>query len=85
MNLYSGAIFIQQALRWNIYISIFALLTLTSICTIGRRDLIFQSTDNAQLPCTGTCPGHIFLTKYLTFNFFYENDLQNRIFLRTEI
>ncbi len=36
VNLYSGAIFIQQALGWNIYLSIFALLAMTSICTIGN-------------------------------------------------
>jgi len=35
VNLYSGAIFIQQALHWNIYASVFALLALTCICTIG--------------------------------------------------
>ena len=36
VNLYSGALFIQQALHWNLYMSIFALLTLTCICTIGK-------------------------------------------------
>ena len=35
VNLYSGALFIQQALQWNLYLSIFALLALTCICTIG--------------------------------------------------
>ena len=35
VNLYSGALFIQQALQWNLYISIFALLALTLVCTIG--------------------------------------------------
>lgn len=35
VNLYSGAIFIQQALHWNLYLSVFALLALTCICTIG--------------------------------------------------
>ena len=35
VNLYSGALFIQQALQWNLYGSIFALLAFTSICTIG--------------------------------------------------
>ena len=34
VNLYSGALFIQQALQWNLYLSIFALLAFTSICTI---------------------------------------------------
>ena len=36
VNLFSGAIFIQQALDWNIYLSIFVLLALASICTIGE-------------------------------------------------
>ena len=35
VNLYSGALFIQQALHWNLYLSIFSLLALTLICTIG--------------------------------------------------
>ena len=35
VNLYSGALFIQQALQWNLYLSIFALLALTLVCTIG--------------------------------------------------
>ena len=35
VNLYSGALFIQQALQWNLYLSIFALLAFTSVCTIG--------------------------------------------------
>jgi len=35
VNLYSGAIFIQQAIHWNIYISIVALLLLTLLCTAG--------------------------------------------------
>ena len=35
VNLYSGAIFIQQALKWNLYLSIFAVLGLTVLCTLG--------------------------------------------------
>ena len=35
VDLYSGAIFIQQALRWNLYLSIFAVLGLTVLCTLG--------------------------------------------------
>jgi hypothetical protein len=37
VNLFSGAIFIQQALEWNIYLSIFALLALTCLCTCGKE------------------------------------------------
>ena len=39
VNLYSGAIFIQQALQWNLYLSVFALLALTCICTIGIKSI----------------------------------------------
>jgi len=35
VDLYSGAIFIQQALQWNLYLSILAILCLTIICTVG--------------------------------------------------
>ena len=35
VDLYSGAIFIQQALQWNLYLSILAILGLTIICTVG--------------------------------------------------
>eukprot|EP00092_Neocalanus_flemingeri_P098207 GFUD01125223.1.p1 GENE.GFUD01125223.1~~GFUD01125223.1.p1 ORF type:complete len:444 (+),score=42.23 GFUD01125223.1:90-1421(+) len=35
VDLYSGALFIQQALQWNLYLSIFAILALTLVCTIG--------------------------------------------------
>ncbi len=35
VDLYSGALFIQQALQWNLYWSIMALLALTVLCTLG--------------------------------------------------
>jgi len=35
VDLYSGALFIQQALQWNLYLSILAILTLTLVCTVG--------------------------------------------------
>ena len=35
VDMYSGAIFIQQALQWNLYLSILALLGLTLLCTLG--------------------------------------------------
>ncbi|CAF4876525.1 unnamed protein product [Rotaria sp. Silwood1] len=35
VDLYSGAIFLNQALGWNMYISIIALITLAAIFTIG--------------------------------------------------
>lgn len=34
VNLYSGALFIQQALQWNLYISVFLLLAATAITTV---------------------------------------------------
>jgi len=34
VNLYSGALFIQQALQWNIYGSVFLLLAVTAITTV---------------------------------------------------
>jgi len=35
VDLYSGALFIQQALQWNLYLSILAILSLTLVCTAG--------------------------------------------------
>ena len=35
VDLYSGALFVQQALQWNLYLSIIAILTLTMVCTLG--------------------------------------------------
>ena len=32
--MYSGALFIQQSVGWNLYVSIFGLLALTGICTV---------------------------------------------------
>ena len=38
VGLYAGALFIQQSVGWNLYLSIFGLLALTGICTItGER------------------------------------------------
>ncbi|CAG2115475.1 unnamed protein product, partial [Medioppia subpectinata] len=34
VNLYSGGIFIQQALGWDLYFSVILLLVITSICTV---------------------------------------------------
>ena len=34
VNLYSGALFIQQALQWNIYVSVLLLLFVTAITTV---------------------------------------------------
>ena len=34
VNLYSGALFIQQSLNWNLYVSVFLLLGATAITTV---------------------------------------------------
>lgn len=37
VNMYSGALFIQQSVGWNLYVSIFGLLALTGICTVTGK------------------------------------------------
>ena len=37
VNLYSGALFIQQALDWNIYVSVMLILAATAICTVTGK------------------------------------------------
>ena len=49
VNLYSGALFIQQALHWNLYLSIFSLLALTLICTIGIYNIGIFDFKNFQV------------------------------------
>lgn len=46
VNMYSGALFIQQSVGWNLYVSIFGLLTLTGICTVtgGLATVIYLDT-----------------------------------------
>ncbi|XP_022241036.1 sodium/glucose cotransporter 5-like isoform X2 [Limulus polyphemus] len=46
VNLYSGAVFIQQALKWNLYLSVFLILLMTSICTVsgGLAAVIYTDT-----------------------------------------
>ncbi|XP_071486105.1 sodium/myo-inositol cotransporter-like [Diadema antillarum] len=46
VDLYSGALFIQQALHWNIYLSIILLLALTAVCTVtgGLAAVIYTDT-----------------------------------------
>ncbi|XP_076354802.1 sodium/myo-inositol cotransporter-like isoform X3 [Tachypleus tridentatus] len=46
VNLYSGAVFIQQALRWNLYLSVLLLLLMTSVCTVsgGLAAVIYTDT-----------------------------------------
>jgi len=46
VNLYSGALFIQQALQWNLYISVLLLLVATAITTVtgGLAAVIYTDT-----------------------------------------
>lgn len=46
VDLYSGALFINQALRWNLYSSVFFLLALTAVCTMtgGLAAVIYTDT-----------------------------------------
>ena len=37
VDLYAGAIFINQALKWNLYYSVLVLLFITAIYTIGGK------------------------------------------------
>ncbi len=37
VDLYSGAIFLQQALNWNLYASVIALILLAALFTIGGK------------------------------------------------
>jgi len=46
VNMYSGALFIQQSVGWNLYVSIFGLLALTGVCTVtgGLATVIYLDT-----------------------------------------
>lgn len=46
VNLYAGALFIQLALGWNLYISIILILLMTAVCTItgGLAAVIYTDT-----------------------------------------
>lgn len=46
VDLYSGALFIQETLKWNLYGAIFLLLALTAICTVtgGLAAVIYTDT-----------------------------------------
>jgi len=37
VNLYSGAIFVQQSLGWNLYAAVVVLLLFTSLCTVTGK------------------------------------------------
>ncbi|XP_041452954.1 sodium/glucose cotransporter 4-like [Lytechinus variegatus] len=55
VDLYSGALFIQQALGWNLYVSIFSLLAITALYTVtgGLAAVIFTDTLQAMIMLIG--------------------------------
>ena len=48
VNLYSGALFIQQALDWNLWVSILLLLAATALCTVTGGLAAVMYTDTLQ-------------------------------------
>lgn len=55
VNLYTGALFIQESLGWNLYLSIILLITMTAILTItgGLVAVIYTDTVQAFLMIAG--------------------------------
>uniref|UniRef100_A0A8B9GT87 Sodium/glucose cotransporter 2 n=1 Tax=Astyanax mexicanus TaxID=7994 RepID=A0A8B9GT87_ASTMX len=48
VDMFSGAVFIQQALGWNIYIAVIALLTITALYTVTGGLAALMYTDTVQ-------------------------------------
>ncbi|XP_022083329.1 sodium/glucose cotransporter 4-like isoform X4 [Acanthaster planci] len=57
VNLFSGALFLQQALNWNIYLAVGLLLLLTAICTVtgGLAAVIYTDTLQFFIMLFGAC------------------------------
>lgn len=55
VDLYSGALFIQESLGWNLYLSIILLITMTALLTVtgGLVAVIYTDTVQAFLMITG--------------------------------
>ncbi|KAI0223188.1 Sodium/myo-inositol cotransporter [Lamellibrachia satsuma] len=55
VNLYAGALFIQQALQWNLYVSVLLLLAATAFCTVtgGLAAVIYTDTLQALVMVVG--------------------------------
>lgn len=55
VNLFSGALFIQQALNWNLWVSISLLLAATALCTVtgGLAAVIYTDTLQAFVMVAG--------------------------------
>ena len=56
VNFFAGAIFIQQALHWNLYISVILILAATALCTVtgGLAAVIYTDTLQAFVMVIGT-------------------------------
>nr|XP_034991142.1 sodium/glucose cotransporter 2 [Zootoca vivipara] len=57
VDMFSGAVFIQQALGWNIYVAVIALLIITTIYTVtgGLAALMFTDTIQSFVMISGSC------------------------------
>uniref|UniRef100_A0A8C6SBS7 Sodium/glucose cotransporter 2 n=1 Tax=Neogobius melanostomus TaxID=47308 RepID=A0A8C6SBS7_9GOBI len=57
VDMFSGAVFIQQALGWNIYISVIALLLITALYTVtgGLAALMYTDTVQTFVIIAGAC------------------------------
>uniref|UniRef100_A0A670JDB0 Sodium/glucose cotransporter 2 n=1 Tax=Podarcis muralis TaxID=64176 RepID=A0A670JDB0_PODMU len=57
VDMFSGAVFIQQALGWNIYVAVIALLIITTIYTVtgGLAALMFTDTIQSFVMIGGSC------------------------------
>ncbi|XP_072312116.1 sodium/glucose cotransporter 2 [Eucyclogobius newberryi] len=57
VDMFSGAVFIQQALGWNIYISVIALLLITALYTVtgGLAALMYTDTVQTIVIIAGAC------------------------------
>jgi len=55
VNLYSGGLFIQQSLGWNLYVSMIGLILITALLTItgGLAAVIYTDTLQAVLMVAG--------------------------------
>lgn len=49
--MYAGALFIQQALHWDLYIAVAGLLAITAVYTVAGAWLSFRSEHSSCLAC----------------------------------
>ena len=62
VNMYSGALFVREALGWDIYAAVFLVLAMTALCTItgGLAAVIYTDTIQAALMIVGASGLSIF-------------------------